>query len=141
FELYGRRHALAYPRALALLGITPIFVIVAWRSLTDLGRLSLWLATSLRILGFSAVAIALALPSRLEEKLDLAIAVAIDVSDSIADEGLAAAAALLDPIRARAEAMAGDVDVAFTAFAGRARRIPSGADEKPVPSRGGDGQE
>jgi Ca-activated chloride channel homolog len=139
--LGGERYALAYPRALSLLGLSPLFVLVAMRSHTDLERLSLGLATTLRVFGFGAVAIALALPSRLEERRDLAIAVAVDVSDSIADEGLVAAAALIGSVGARARDTGGDIELAATAFAGHARRIQPNDEGALVPTRTERGEE
>jgi Ca-activated chloride channel homolog len=140
-DLGGERYALASPRALALLGVTPFFAIVALRSLTDLGRVALALATLLRIAGFAAVAIALALPSKQDERFDLALAVAVDVSDSIPDAALAAAARTLDEARTHAFASDDDVELAFTTFAGSARRLRPDEDGALVPSRDAAGAE
>lgn len=121
FALGGEDYALAHPRALALLGLAPIFVLVAARSLTDLGRLHLALATLLRLVGFASVATALALPSQIEEERKLGLAIAVDVSESIGDEALARAATLVEGARERAEPLGHPLVV--SSFAGRPSRV------------------
>src|SRR5690606_2493549 len=112
---------------------------IASRTFTDLGRLSLWLSAAARLVAFSSVAIALTLPSRVEPRFDLAVAVAVDVSDSIGEEGLRAASVLTE--RLRAAALEHAAEITFTAFAGRARRLAPAEDGKVSPARLEEGAE
>ena len=120
--LAGGRLALAHPLALLGLLVLPLLALVARRSLTDFARRQIVLQTVLRALVFSAAVLAMAGPELRGAARGVSLVIAADVSDSVADDALAAARAQIGRA-AHAAALRGDPAVRVVRFAAEPEEI------------------
>lgn len=86
------------PRWLALVAIAPFFYLVRRWSLTDLSIAQQILQATMRTLVIAAAAIALARPTWVTRDSKVATVVLVDVSESVSDKQLAAAASYVDEL-------------------------------------------
>jgi uncharacterized membrane protein len=123
-DLGSRPITLLDPERLHLIAIIPIFYLVRVLSLTDLSVLQQVVQASLRSLVLIALAIALARPSWITETSRVSTIVLVDVSDSISDRQLDAAAKYVDQL----EDSQGDGNLQLVTFAEKPRvaRKPDG---------------
>lgn len=90
-SLLGQRFELLTPRALQIAALVPWLVWVSRTSHTELSRARRLSSLALRTAGVLAGTLALAQPVHYERTRDTATVFVVDVSDSIADDALAAA--------------------------------------------------
>lgn len=108
------------PRALSLLALLPLLALATSESLTDLPRGPRLLSLALRALLLTLLALALAQPTRRTRSGRVALVVAVDVSDSVSDRALGAAAETVEQLRAAL----GDNHLQLVTFDSRPRRLP-----------------
>lgn len=133
--LWGTRVTLLEPRALALLGVLPL-VLWTWSwSLANLSRLRLTVSTGMRMLGIAAVVVGLARPVTRSDATRVSTIFVVDVSDSMSDKALSAAAARVEAARRQQQ----DHDVQLVTFAKTARRVELKAGQKAEIARHEDG--
>jgi Mg-chelatase subunit ChlD len=131
----GERWSLLEPKALYLLVVLPLLVLPARHSLADLPRPQLWLAAGVRAALLTVLALALARPARTTDSSLVSAVFLVDVSDSMRDEALADAHAVVQAAwKAR-----GENDVRLVTFARHPRVVPlpEGTGELPPIARHG----
>ncbi|MCC6214447.1 MAG: VWA domain-containing protein [Polyangiaceae bacterium] len=120
WTIEGRRHELVEPRALALLLVVPALIVALGRSLADLPWQQRVLALLFRVAFVGLLALALGRLVRTTETRKVATVVLVDVSDSVSDQALEDARALLGRVWA---ARGPEDTVRLVTFAERARRV------------------
>ncbi len=129
FDLRSERYELLAPGMLLGLGVAPLLVWVATRSLADLPRAQRWLAVGLRVVLVAVLALALSRLARTTETTRVSTVFLVDVSESVTDEALADARGLVQETwDAR-----GDNDVQLVSFARDARVVPLADGTEEIP--------
>lgn len=134
FEMGGSEIELIRPEWLLLVALTPLLGFVARFSLADLPRAQRWLGVLLRGALVTSLAVALARPVRTTDATRISTVFLVDVSESVTDESLEAAA---EAFAAAREAKRDEDDVQLVTFAREARSVPLSEGEAPVIERHG----
>ncbi len=135
FRIGAREVTLLEPRALMVLALLPwVLWALSW-SLASLSRARMFTSCVLRMVGITAIAIALARPITRSDATRVSNVFVVDVSDSISDQALRAVGARIDAaLRARA-----DNNVQLVTFAKSAHVVPITRDKKTLLRRHSDG--
>jgi uncharacterized membrane protein len=124
--LGGRTLALTHPAALLLLLVVPVLALVSRHSLADFGSGQRAWQAAVRSLALAAVAVALAGPELRHTTRGVSLVIAADVSDSVADDGLATERAAIEQAT-KAAATRGDPPPRVVRFAAEPEEVPAGA--------------
>jgi len=126
FTLGGSEIELLRPAWLLLIGVVPLLAFVTRLSLADLPRAQRWLGVLIRGALVAALAIAMARPVRTTDATRISTVFLVDVSESVTDESLEAAAEAFAAARA---AKREEDDIQLVTFAREARSVLVPADE------------
>jgi Ca-activated chloride channel family protein len=121
FELGGSEIELLRPRWLLLIGVVPLLAFVTRLSLADLPRAQRWLGVLIRGGLVAALAIAMARPVRTTDATRISTVFLVDVSESVTEESLEAAAEAFSAARG---AKREEDDIQLVTFAREARSVP-----------------
>jgi len=120
------------PKWLRLLALLPYLWLVKGASLADFSWPQQALSVGARALLVAALAIALARPSRVDERRAVCTVALVDVSDSVSDRQLDDARAYLSQLRAE-QAKHADDTLHLVTFAGRPHLVPLPPPSQPLP--------
>jgi uncharacterized membrane protein len=120
----GRTLELAAPRALLLVAALPWIWLGCGASLTDMSRAQLGVQAAGRSLLLCLLALALARPALPDDRQKVSAVVLVDVSDSVGDAQLAAAAARIEELRRLADAGGHELHVVPFAARPRVLKLP-----------------
>jgi len=129
FSVGGERYDLLAPAMLFTLALAPYLLWVVTRSLADLPRPQRWLAVGLRTVLVAVLALALSRLARTTDTTLVSTVVLVDVSDSVTDEAIDDARAVVQGLwQAR-----GDNDLSVVTFARDARVVPLPEETEDLP--------